>query len=78
MATQTSLILQMTDPDNKLLKKSVTYANPEASNADLAAFSKKVVGLTTNTYVDTQRVDVISLNEATADDETSDDEGGGE
>ena len=78
MAAKTSLIALMVDPDDNLLKKSIPYANPEASNADLAAFSKKAVGLTTNTYVDTQRVDVISLNEATADDETSDDEGGGE
>lgn len=77
MATKTSLILQMTDTNDNLLQKSVPYANPEASNSDLAAFSKKIVGLTTNTYVDTQRIDKISLNEV-VDDETSEDEGGGE
>lgn len=81
MAAKTTLVLQMTDTDNNLLEKSITYANPAASNSVLANFSEAVVGLTTNTYVDTKRIDTISLNEAIADEtseETSTDEGGGE
>lgn len=78
-AKKTSLIALMTDTGSNLLQRSINYANPDASNTDLANFSKGIVGLTTNTYVDTRRIDTYSLNEA-IDDETSEDdtEGSGE
>ena len=78
--TKTTLVVHMLDTNNEPLQKSVTYANPAATNSALAGFTKKLVNdLTTNTYVDTERIDRISLNEVLADEENSDDtEGDGE
>ena len=73
---KTTLVLHMLDANNEALQKSVTYANPEASNRDLATFSQGLVSLTSNTYVDTERIDRISLNDVIDGDD--DDEGGGE
>lgn len=77
--TKTTLVVHMLDNNNEPLQKSVTYANPAASNSALAGFTKKLVNdLTTNTYVDTERIDRISLNEVLADENSDDTEGDGE
>lgn len=60
--TDTSLALAYLDPDNNAAQKSITYANPAASNADLINFNKALVGLTENTYVNTTRIDKIKLD----------------
>lgn len=82
MATKTSLVVYMTTANNEPLQKSITFANPQASNAVLANFTQKLVNdLTTNTFVDAERINRINLTEALAEEEeeTSDDtEGGGE
>jgi|GEM_PF-2909292 len=75
---KTTLVLHMLDTNNEALQKSVPYANPSASNSDLATFSQSLVSLTSNTYVDTERIDRTSLNEALDGDDDDDDEGGGE
>ncbi len=73
--TKTTLVLHMLDANNDALQKSVAYANPAATNRDLATFSQGLVGLTSNTYIDTERIDRISLNEAIDGDDDDDDDG---
>lgn len=60
--TDTTLALAYLDPDNKAGQKSITYANPAASNTDLVNFNKGLIGLTDNTYVSTTRIDKIKLD----------------
>lgn len=55
---QTSLIINSTK-NGKAVQKTVTYVNPSASNANLAAFGQKITALSTNTYVNTERVNKI-------------------
>ena len=62
MGTDTTLALSYLDPSNKALQKSITYANPEASNSDLVNFNKALIGLTDNTYVSTTRIDRMKLD----------------
>lgn len=62
MSTDTTLALSYLDPNNVAGKKSITYANPAASNADLVNFNKALVGLTDNTYVSTTRIDTMKLD----------------
>ena len=66
MAKTTTLQVLTTDTNGKAMTKPINYANPNASDSVLSAFAKACNGLTTNTYVDTYRVDRISLNESTA------------
>lgn len=67
MATKTSLNVKMKDANNNTLQKAITYANPAATNSVLAQFSEKLINdLTTNTYIDADRIDKISLTEAVA------------
>lgn len=65
MAAKTSLIIQTT-ASGSAKQKTISYANPVASNAILKEFAEKLVATTTETYVDTIRQDRISLAEVTA------------
>lgn len=55
------LLVEMQDTENKDLQKTITYANPSASDADLYKFTTDMVGLTTNTHVCTKKVDTTVL-----------------
>ena len=66
MAKTTTLQLNATDTGGNDIATTISYANPDATDAALSDFAKACNGLTTNTYVDTIRVDKISLNESTA------------
>lgn len=57
MATDTTLSVSYLDPNNNASQKSITYANPTASNSDLVNFVKASFNLTNNTYVGTTRID---------------------
>ena len=59
MAQQkTALVLTATElGTGKKLQKTFTDINPNATNAQLVAFTRALNGLTTNTYVETNRVD---------------------
>ena len=60
--TDTTVTVSYLDPSSKAAQKSITYANPAASNADLVNFNKKLINLTQNTYVSTTRIDKIKLD----------------
>ena len=66
---KTSLIVKALDSNGKLLQKTVTDVNPDATNETLAAFGQKVNALTTHTYSGTDRVDKVNCDtEATPED----------
>lgn len=62
MGTDTALAVAYLDPDNIPGKKTITYANPAASNSDLVNFNKGLFSLTDNTYVSTTRIDTMKLD----------------
>ena len=68
MAKTTTLKLLSTAPDTSALSTTISHANPSATDAQLANFAVALNGLTQNTYVDTNRIDVTSLSDAIDDD----------
>lgn len=56
MATKTSLVITSSSA-GKNLQKTLTDINPAASNSALKTWGEMLTGLTTNTYVKTDRVD---------------------
>lgn len=56
MATKTSLIINSTY-DGKTIQKTLTDINPAADNTALKTWGQMLNGLTTNTYVKTDRID---------------------
>ena len=60
---ETSLIVNQTATNNKKIQKTITYANPEASNANLKLFGQKLTGLTTNTFNGADRVNKQDVDE---------------
>lgn len=68
MATKTSLIIQSKDGNNNLMEKKIPFVNPALTDANADAFSRAFNNLSTNTYVDTIRVDEKSINDALAGD----------
>ena len=74
MTKKRSATIQMTDTKDNNIKKKISYVNSETTLTTLDEGLKSLVGLTTNTYVDSKIVDEFSLN-AAIDDETSEDEG---
>ena len=63
---KTSLILETTDTSGKKIQKTFTDVNPEASSADLVTFAQMCNGLTSNTYVRTDRVNKINCDTETS------------
>lgn len=74
MTKKRSATIQMTDTNDNNINKKISYVNSETTLTALDEGFKSLVGLTTNTYVDSKIVDEFSLN-AAIDDETSEDEG---
>lgn len=74
MTKKRSATIQMTDTNDNNINKKISYVNSETTLTALDEGLKSLVGLTTNTYVDSKIVDEFSLN-AAIDDETSEDEG---
>ena len=66
MAKATTIYLETTDPNGQPLSTPISYANPNATDTVLKDFAVACNNLTDNTYVDTLRVDKISLNESTS------------
>lgn len=64
MATKTSLIMQSKDGNDNLIERKIPYVNPAVTDANADAFARKLNSLSTNTYVDTIRVDEKSLKAA--------------
>ena len=64
MAKQTTIKIISDDTNNNEMTKSVTYANPSATNATLSTFAKKLNGLTNNTLKKIIRVDTEDITDA--------------
>ena len=61
----TTLKLQMRDTTNNTSTKSITYANPAASNYVLKNFAVALNGLSNNTLEKIERVDTTDITNAT-------------
>lgn len=48
---------------NEIVKYSVSYINPEATNAVCKGFGQQFAALSTNTYVSSERLNRIPLDE---------------
>lgn len=48
--------------DGKKITTSVTYVNPNASNAVLKSFAQQLNAFTTNTYSETDRVETVNVD----------------
>ncbi|MBR6888763.1 MAG: hypothetical protein IKN16_10005, partial [Selenomonadaceae bacterium] len=59
---KTSAIVTYTDNDGKTCQKALSDINPDASNAEIKTFAQKLLGLTDNTYVSTDRVDKVNCD----------------
>ena len=57
-----SIIIKSTDTNNKVNQKTITFINPEASNADLKTFAQGLNALTTNSYNETVRIEKINVD----------------
>ena len=58
----TSVILASTDTTGKKLQKTLTNINPSATSTQLKTFAQGLNGLTTNTYIETNRIDRITCD----------------
>lgn len=56
MAT-TNITITSSDTNNNSVQKTITGINPDATSAQLVSAAQKIVALTDNTYVKTDRVD---------------------
>lgn len=56
MAT-TNITITSSDTNNNSVQKTITGINPDATSAQLVSTAQKIVALTDNTYVKTDRVD---------------------
>ena len=61
---QTTLKIIADDPNGNEITKSVTYANPQASNVILKQAAQKLNALTKNTLKKIVRVDTTDITDA--------------
>lgn len=61
---QTSLNVTSIDSNNKKSTKSITYVNPNATNAELKTLAQKFNAISTNEYQDAERIDRQSVEES--------------
>lgn len=54
----------MTDTNNNKIEKKISYINSEVTLTALNEGLQALVGLTTNTYIDSEITEEYSLNEA--------------
>ena len=66
MAVQRTLLVNYNDTNGKIYEKQMTHANPSATATNIDAFSRALIGLTTNTYQDTIIREEQSVNEILA------------
>ena len=64
MAVARSLLIKSVDQLGNNYQKTITHANPESTNTQIDTFARAFTGLSTNTYVDTVKVETESVNEA--------------
>ena len=64
MAASTSLIVNTTDTNSKELQKTITNVSSTATDKQCAQFVRALSGLTTNTYINTERVTRDVLDES--------------
>lgn len=62
---QTNLIFYSTDANNKKVKNTISYVNPEISNQTALELTQQVANLTTDTYQSTDRVDTQTITQKT-------------
>ena len=61
---KTSVLLTTTElSTGKKLQKTFTDINPETTNDKLVAFTRALNSLTTNTYIETNRVDKVRCDD---------------
>lgn len=60
---QTSLNITSVDATNKQQTKSLTYINPNATNAQLKSAAQKFTAISKNTYSDADRIIKMSVEE---------------
>jgi len=60
---QTSLNITSVDANNKKVTKSLTYVNPNATNAQLETAAQKFNAISQNTYTDADRIIKMSVTE---------------
>lgn len=65
MADSTSIEINATDTNDKKLKTTISYVNPNAQPSTLKQFALKLNNLTTNVYESTTRIDKTELDTAT-------------
>ena len=63
MAQKVSINYTVRDQNDKTSTKSITNVNPNATGQQLEAFTEALIGLTTDTYVDGNRIDKQPLSE---------------
>lgn len=59
-----TLIIKATDPDGDDIQKTLTHANPNATDENIDTFARAFNGLSRNNYVDTIVQDTHSVREA--------------
>ena len=57
---ESSLVINSIDTSGNLKQKTVTYVNPAVTNAKLETFAQKMTAMSTNTYVNSKRLDATS------------------
>ena len=62
MAKTSLIVTSTTATDGKKLQKTLTDINSAATNEQLKSFGQRLNGLTTNTYVETNRVDRVNCD----------------
>lgn len=60
---KTLLTINSTDINGKKKSKTMNFINAAATNAQLEGFASLLYGLTTNTYIDSERIDKQSTSE---------------
>ena len=72
MAVSRSLLVKSVDNLGNNYQKTITHVNPASTNTQIDTFARAYNNLGTNTYVDTMKVDVESVNEALEEEEEND------
>ena len=62
---KTKLETKTVDALGKVKSRTTTHANPEASNANLAGFTRAMNTLSTNTFSSVTRIDRENITDAT-------------
>lgn len=60
---QVSLNITSLDSSNNKKSKSLTYINPNATNAELKIAAQKFTAISRNEYIDAERIERMSVEE---------------